>query len=59
VTGLRARGGVTIDLCWQDGRLTAATLTADRSGSYRVRLPDGALRTMQLHAATKTELPVV
>jgi alpha-L-fucosidase 2 len=59
VTGLRARGGVTIDLCWQDGRLTAATLTADRSGTHRVRLPDGAIRDVQLQAATKTELPVV
>jgi alpha-L-fucosidase 2 len=58
VTGLRARGGVTVDLRWQDGRLTAATLTADRSGSYRVRLPDGAIRTIQLPAAATTALPV-
>ncbi|MBM4163328.1 MAG: glycoside hydrolase family 95 protein [Lentisphaerae bacterium] len=59
VTGLRARGGVTVDLRWQDRRLIAATLTADHSGSYRVRLPDGTLREIQLQAATKTELPVV
>ncbi len=30
VTGLRTRGGVTVDLAWQDGRLASAVLRADR-----------------------------
>ncbi len=59
VTGLRARGAVTVDLRWQDGRLIAATLTADRSGTHRVRLPDGAIRDVLLKASEKTGLPVV
>jgi alpha-L-fucosidase 2 len=30
ITGLRARGGITIDMTWSGGDLTTATLTADR-----------------------------
>jgi alpha-L-fucosidase 2 len=59
VSGLRARGGVTVDLRWRDSRLIAATLMADRSGTHRVRLPDGTLREIPLHAGAKTDLPVV
>jgi alpha-L-fucosidase 2 len=57
VTGLRARGGVTVDLCWQDGRLTSACLTADHSGSRRVRMPGGTILDIHLKAAEKTRLP--
>ena len=43
VTGLRARGGVTVDLSWRRGALAAATLRADRAGMppVQVRLPAG------------------
>ncbi len=37
VTGLRARGGFEVDLAWQEGRLTAATLRAARGGTCRLR----------------------
>ena len=37
VRGLRARGGVTVDLSWRNGRLTTATLRADRDQSVQVR----------------------
>lgn len=40
VKGLRARGGVTVDLVWKDSKLTRATLTPDRSGTLLVRLGD-------------------
>jgi len=56
VKGLRARGGVTVDLTWRDGRLTAACLTADRPGAYRVRLPGGAIREIELRASERTPL---
>ncbi len=41
VRGLRARGGVEVDLAWRDGQLTAATLRASRDGVHRVRVPHG------------------
>jgi len=38
VRGLRARGGVTVDIVWQGGALEEATLTARRSSTIRVRV---------------------
>jgi alpha-L-fucosidase 2 len=37
VRGLRARGGFTVEMEWQEGRLVAATLIADRAAPCRVR----------------------
>jgi alpha-L-fucosidase 2 len=39
VTGLRARGGVEVNLSWADGRATAAELRPDVSGEHKVRPP--------------------
>jgi alpha-L-fucosidase 2 len=47
VSGLRARGGYTVGISWKDGRLTEATVRADRDGVVRVR-----------HGETVTELAV-
>ena len=41
MTGLRARGGVEVDLEWREGQLVAATLRPSESGFLRVRLPGG------------------
>ena len=40
-TGLRARGGLTIDLIWQNGRCQTATLHAAVTGQYRLRCGTG------------------
>ncbi|MDX6766575.1 MAG: glycoside hydrolase N-terminal domain-containing protein [Candidatus Methylacidiphilales bacterium] len=37
VAGLRARGGVTVDLEWKDGQLTKARLLCPRGGRFKVR----------------------
>ena len=37
VSGLRARGGVTVDMVWQDGKLLSSTLHSSVAGTYTVR----------------------
>jgi alpha-L-fucosidase 2 len=37
VEGLRARGGFTLDLSWQDGRLVRATVRSERGKPCRIR----------------------
>jgi alpha-L-fucosidase 2 len=56
VSGLRARGGVTVDLAWADMGLTSVGLTADRAGTYRIRVPGRAIREVDLPAG-KTVRP--
>ncbi|HZY61386.1 MAG TPA: glycoside hydrolase family 95 protein, partial [Edaphobacter sp.] len=41
VRGLRARGGVEIDLRWTGGKAQMCTLRPDFSGEYRLRAPKG------------------
>jgi alpha-L-fucosidase 2 len=50
VSGIRARGAVTVDLEWRAGKLVAATLTADRDGVHRVRLSAEEVRDVSLKA---------
>jgi alpha-L-fucosidase 2 len=38
VRGLRARGGVTVDITWKGGALAEATLTARQPTTVRVRI---------------------
>jgi alpha-L-fucosidase 2 len=41
VRGLRARGALQVDLRWENGKATAATLKPDFSGEFRLRAPEG------------------
>lgn len=61
VSGLRARGGFTVDMTWEEGRLTSACITSTSGGEctlrglhgLSVRLPDG--RTVQEGERFQTE----
>lgn len=46
VKGLRARGGVEVDMSWKDGKLTSATLRATVPTKLNLRLPEGAMLTL-------------
>jgi len=40
--GLRARGGVEVEIAWKAGKPVAATLTASIDGSHKLRPPKGS-----------------
>jgi len=62
VKGLRARGAVTVDIRWENGKATAATLRPDLAGKYRLRAPAGqqigAVATLPLHRETDGSVAV-
>lgn len=41
VKGLRARGGVEVDVAWKDGRAVSTVLRPAVDGSWRIRAPKG------------------
>ncbi len=52
VKGLRAPGGITVDLVWQNGTLVDGRLHVERDGKVRVRLPSaGALYRLDTSGA--------
>jgi len=63
VRGIRARGGLEIDMAWQDGRLTNVTLRADLDGRHTLRLPPGQTidgpDTLDVKAGQTYRVPIV
>jgi alpha-L-fucosidase 2 len=55
VTGLRARGGFTVDLTWEGGKLKEAVVRAGRERTCRVWDPD---RSLAVSAATGSSVEV-
>ena len=41
IAGLRARGGLAVDLAWRQGKLASANLHALVNGTHRIRAPSG------------------
>jgi alpha-L-fucosidase 2 len=57
VTGLRARGGLTVDIEWKNGVVKTARLLADKPQDVRVSVRGTAgERTMHLAAGAATTL---
>jgi alpha-L-fucosidase 2 len=50
--GLRARGGVEVDIYWKDGRATRATLRAKVDGRHKLRPP----KSQQIDGPTEIDL---
>jgi alpha-L-fucosidase 2 len=57
VSGLRARGGVIVDIEWRDGKLSSATLVSTTDQTVRVRVPgETATREIKLTKAQPFKL---
>ena len=48
VTGLRARGGFTVDIEWRDGKVTSYRIASDSPRSVKARV-NGVLKTVMSH----------
>jgi alpha-L-fucosidase 2 len=55
VRGLRARGGLTVDITWTNGHLDHATIHPSRTGTHRVRYGDDVVE-LSLVAGSPTQL---
>ncbi|PWW07178.1 alpha-L-fucosidase 2 [Paenibacillus cellulosilyticus] len=56
VRGLRARGGYTVDMAWEDGRMKSASIRAAHDGICRVRGVGADIRTLQVKAGQSYSL---
>ena len=56
VRGLKARGGVEVEITWRGGKALSATLTASANGTHRVRVPGAAARTVSLRTGEARRL---
>ncbi len=56
VTGLKARGGLSVNIYWYEGKLTYAEITASQTGNYKISVPGNPLREVTLMAGETVEL---
>jgi alpha-L-fucosidase 2 len=54
ISGLRARGGVAVDVSWHEGKLKAATLRSDRDQSVHIRYGDNRISVPLVAGAPTT-----
>ncbi|WP_439649195.1 glycoside hydrolase family 95-like protein [Kribbella orskensis] len=54
--GLRARGGLSFDVAWSAGALTAATVTADHAGAFTISGPTSRAISVRLEAGETRDL---
>jgi alpha-L-fucosidase 2 len=55
VRGLRGRGGITVSISWQNGRLSSAIVKADREADLTIRYQS---RTTRIHLRARAEHPI-
>jgi alpha-L-fucosidase 2 len=55
--GLRARGGLEIDLAWQGGKATTATLRASLDQTHHIAAPKGQTITSVIMGKARTSTP--
>lgn len=51
--GLRARGGVEVDVAWENGKITTAHLRPTYTGEYRIHFPYGNTLSTQEEVAIR------
>jgi Trehalose and maltose hydrolases (possible phosphorylases) len=56
VRGLRARGGYTVDLAWEDGKLKSVIIQASRSGVCHVKGADKDIWSIEMEAGQRYSL---
>jgi alpha-L-fucosidase 2 len=58
VTGLVARGGASVDMAWNEGGLTSASVVATRAGDFTIRYRDDRIR-VTLQSGQRARVGVV
>jgi len=59
VSGLRARGGLEVDLTWHGGKAAAVTLKPLVDGDHKLRLPAGSIISQYSQGGRTARTPVV